>query len=207
MRFVCVVVLVGVMSGVAGAQPGTTQPQPPPAQPYPPPQPYPPQPQPYPPQPYAQPYYPQPQYQLLTEEERELIADGEIEPPQHIIGGVAGTFAGLGIGHAIQGRWTEKGWIFTVGEVAAVSIIIVSLGDCGFEGDCENESDMIWFGLVAAVGFRVWEVFDVWLGPPAHNRRVRAAQMKAGIAPGYGLYLAPPLTRDEGGVAGLTLRF
>jgi hypothetical protein len=210
MRFVCVVILVGVMSGVAGAQPGTTQPQP--AQPYPPAppqQPYPPapQPQPYPPQPYAQPYYPQPQYHLLTEEERELIADGEIEPPQHIIGGVAGTFAGLGIGHAIQGRWSDKGWIFTVGEVASFGLILVALGDCGFEDDCDDEADTAWFGLIAFIGFHVWEVFDVWLGPPAHNRRVRAAQMKAGIAPTYGLYLAPPLTRDEGGVAGLTLRF
>lgn len=206
----CVAVLLGLVPGVAAAQPGTTQPQPPPAQPYPPPQPYPPQPQPqpYPPQPYPpQPYYPQPQYHLLTEEERELIADGEIEPPQHIIGGLAGTFAGLGIGHAIQGRWSDKGWIFTVGEVAAFSLILVSLGDCGFEDDCDDEVEGAWFGLVAFIGLHVWEVFDVWLGPPAHNRRVRAAQMKAGMAPGYGLYLAPPLTRDDGAVAGFTLRF
>ena len=202
MRCVWVLVLLCVMTGVAAAQPGTTQPEPPPpAQPYPPQ----PQPQPY----YAQPYYPQPQYHLLTDEERELIADGEIEPPQHIIGGVAGTFLGLGIGHAVQGRWGEKGWIFTVGEVAAFSLIIVSLGDCAFgQESCDDEADGAVLGLFAFVGLRIWEAFDVWFGPRSHNRRVRAAQMKAGLRPPtYGLYLAPPLTHDEGGVAGLTLRF
>lgn len=235
-RFACVAVTLSLVGGTAAAQPQPqpqdpyAQPQPqdpyapppsqPPPQPYPPPQqqPYPPPQQPYPPpqQPYPppQPYgypppygYPaQPQYHLLTAEERELVAEGEIEPPAHIIGGALGTFVGLGLGHAVQGRWDDKGWIFTVGEIASFSLILIALGDCGFESNCEDEAQTAWFGLIALVGFRIWETFDVWLAPPSHNRDVRAARMKAGI-PSYGLYLAPPLTRDDGGVAGLTWRF
>lgn len=215
-----VLILLCITGGVAAAQPGTTPPQPqpppgpPPAQPYPapPPQPYPapsPPPQPYPP-PYAQPTYAQPQYHLLTEEERELVAEGEIGGGQHVAGGLVGTFFGFGIGHAVQGRWSDKGWIFTVGEVASFGLILVALGDCGFEESCEDEADQAWFGVVALIGLHIWEVFDVWLGPPAHNRRVRAARAKAGIYPAYptyGVYLAPPLSRDDGGVAGLTWRF
>ena len=32
-----------------------------------------------------------------------------------IAGGVTGTVLGLGIGHGVQGRWNEKGWIFLLG--------------------------------------------------------------------------------------------
>ena len=45
----------------------------------------------------------------------------EVSKTKYYIGGVLGTLPGFGIGHAIQGRWKEKGWIFTAGELTAAA--------------------------------------------------------------------------------------
>src|SRR5262245_38862858 len=108
---VLVALAILLAQGRVEAQPG----QAPPAQPYPPqpyPQPYPyPQPQPQPGYGYGQPYAQQ--YYLLTPEERELLARGEIDAGSAVAGGAIGTFFGFGIGHAVQGRYSDMGWIFT----------------------------------------------------------------------------------------------
>jgi hypothetical protein len=67
-------------------------------------------------------------------------------------------------------------------------------------------------GLIGLVVFRVWEVADAIGGPPRHNSRVRELRMRLGMPPmGYVRrlqpYVAPPLSRDGGATAGLTLRF
>ena len=38
-----------------------------------------------------------------------------ISQSRYITSGVASVFPGFGIGHAVQGRWLEKGWKFTAG--------------------------------------------------------------------------------------------
>ena len=54
----------------------------------------------------------------LTEKDQEILEIGEISQTRYIIGGILGTYPiGLGVGHAVQGRWSQMGWIFTAGEL------------------------------------------------------------------------------------------
>jgi hypothetical protein len=217
------------LHGAALAQPGAQPaPAPPPAQPYPPPpaQPYPPPPaQPYPPppaQPYGQPPPPygyQPQPVALTPDEQELLVKGEISDGQIIGGAAANFFIGFGVGQAIQGRWGETGWIFTVGGVASLTALIVGIGqsvDCAFDDpNCDPNSDegtgLIVAGAIGFVVFYAWGIVDAFTGPQAHNRKVRELRMRMGIPqPLYGRvmpYIKPSHDRNGGGTAGLTFRF
>lgn len=212
------------VASAQGAPPPQPYPQgqPYPAQPYPPPQPpgqtYP---QPYPQQPVApQPAYGQPQvmpYQLTLDEqyllERSYITDGE-----HIGGGLAAIFLGLGLGQAIQGRWSEKGYIFTLGEGASFVAMVWGLtrwaNDCVATETCRNdESGMALFagGLIAFGVFRIWETIDAFVVPPEHNRKLRALRMRLGMpVPMYTRvtpYVTSPKGDSGGAVAGLSLRF
>ena len=200
MRTLIVGALLVVVAGVAHAQPGATEPyRPPEPQPYP--QPYPPpQPQPY----YAQP----PPPAQLTEEEQELLDKGYISPGKYVGGGVTATALGWGIGHAIQGRWGERGWIFTVGEAASFVTLIYSMAE-GFacNSNCDRYTTWMMVGALGLVGFRTWEILDAWIVPPRHNRRLRDLHLRMGMPPPVYVmpYIAP--RGDEGMTAGLTLRF
>lgn len=89
---------------------------------------------------------------------------------KYITGGILGTAVGFGIGHGIQGRYSERGWIFTVGEAAGLAAIIAGAQSCydsstktpkTSEG-CTNA--LFSGGLIVALGFHIWEVVDVWTG-------------------------------------------
>ena len=198
--------LIAVLLGpaVAYAQPGTTEPMP------------------YEPQGY---YAQQPAVQLqLTGEQADLLARGEISIGRYITGGILAYGVGFGVGHAVQGRWSDQGWIYTVGESASLIAIMYGLtqladGRNNFDGTYqddyqENQRDRrgrnyALAGIVGLVGFRIWEVVDAWAAPPFHNRKVRALKRQLGLAPPeLGFYLAPPQNPSaSGGVAGLSLSF
>ena len=232
--FLSSLLVVMFVAGAVHAQPGTTQPDP---TPYPPPPtgqdpaPAPPQPSPYPPPPPHQPYppnqppppptgyAPQP-YQYvpvqLSAEDQKLLSRGEISDGAQI-GGVAGNlFFGFGLGQAIQGRWGETGWIFTLGEVASITAMVVGFSrslDCAFDDpSCSDEDEGVGYILAGAIGitvFRVWSVVDAFAGPQKHNRRVRELRMRLGMPmPMYTRitpYVAP--VRGGGSVAGFSLSF
>lgn len=189
-------VVVLLASSAASAQPAPLDPTPP-AQPIPPP-PAPGQPQP--PPGYGQPGYGPPppgygqpppygapqQLQLqLTEEDQELLARGEVSDAQWLAGGVLSVFVSFGVGQAVQGRWGERGWIFTVGETASIVAMIAGAAD-GLDcaaGDphCNNGGAV---GLVTggAIGFTVfylWGVIDAFAAPPAQNARIRETPLSA----------------------------
>jgi hypothetical protein len=198
----CVLVLVTT----AHAQPGQQPPyQPPPQQPYVPP-----------PQGYAPAAYGQPP--TITPEEHQLLLRGEISEGAHILGGAASFFLGFGTGQAIQGRWSDTGWIFTLGESASIAMMIAgvvrSIDDCGFGHEtCDDEGSadgtgMIVVGLVGFSVFRVWEIIDAIGGPSGHNRRVRELKWRLGI-PVQVSNLQPYVLRgrDGGGTAGLRFDF
>lgn len=155
-------------------------------------------------------YYAQPQVvQLqLTADQMELLEKDEISVGKYVTGGILSYVLGFGVGQAIQGRWSDDGWFFTVGEAAAVTSMIYGASRC-----CQHQRGQgyILGGALAFVGLRVWEVVDAWVVPPLHNRKVRALKRQLGLAPPpsrYGLYLAPPQAPDgSGGVAGLALSF
>lgn len=214
--------VVALSSSTVLAQPGQTQPAPP--QPYPAPA----QPQPYPPQPYPppqQPYVPPPQqYQpqpiQITAEEHDLLLQGEITDGQIVGGGVLSLLVGFGVGQGVQGRWSDTGWIFTLGETASITMMLVgavSAIDDGFDDDQFDDDDedfevaLIVTGAIGFVGFRVWEIVDAFAGPASHNDRVRRLRMRIGYPPAAPYYGATPFIapakHGDGGVAGFTLRF
>ena len=165
-------------------------------------------------------YYAQQPVQLqLSEEQQALLARGEIPIGGYITGGILSYVLGFGIGHAVQGRWTEKGWIFTAGEVASITAILYGVSQANRydpeysygSHDHQNRRGRNYAlaGIVGLLGFRVWGVVDAWVAPPIHNRKVRALKQQLGLTPpSYGFYLAPPQSPSgSGGVAGLSLRF
>jgi hypothetical protein len=199
------------ISGIASAQPGQDAPPPPPLT-YPQPQ------QPgYPPPPHQyQPGYHYPAQ--LTPEEHELLMDGEITAGQHFGGGLAALFLGFGSGQAIQGRWSDTGWIFTLGEAASFAVLIGGLvrtiDDCSLDSEdsCDDNSDgppLIIAGVIGFTVFRIWEIVDAFSGPNDHNRRVRELKFRMGVPVRVGDRFMPYLnkTRDGGAVGGLQLRF
>ncbi len=203
MRTTTIFILTLLYSTVALAQPGAVEPgeeapPPPPAQDYaPPPQ---------------QPAYAQPVQLELTEEQQDLLAQGEIPKGKWIAGGIVAYVVGFGIGHAVQDRYSERGWIFTVGEVGSLVSIVYGFSRLtrDIEGNWERGSGYILGGIVGMIGFRVWEVVDAWVAPPLHNKKVRGLRYSLGLGPQLsvkGLYLAPPQTPGSGGVAGLALSF
>jgi hypothetical protein len=158
------------------------------------------------------------QYQL-TLDEQYLLERGYISDGAHIGGGLISLFFGWGIGQAVQGRWSEKGYIFTLGEAASVGLIIWGAVGLGSEScfDCSQPNNhegtygvMLAGGVIGILVFRVWEVIDAFAGPADHNRRLTQLRMRLGMpVPAYTKltpYVVP--SRDGGGaVAGLSLRF
>lgn len=203
MRKLIVVLLVMVSSGVASAQYAA----PPPPQPY------------YGPQPYYQ--QPQPQPIQLTVDEQWLLQRGYISPGEHIGGGVVSLFFGFGVGQAVQGRWSEKGYIFTFGEIASFGAMLWGIQqlatacdydyEYGYDNCSENKerrgATLMVGGLIALSVFRIWEVVDAFTGPADHNRRLGALRGRLGYRDGYALrpFVAP--AGDGGGLAGVAMRF
>ena len=168
---VAAVVIVGSLAGAATAQPGQTPAQLPPPYLY-------------------QPAAPPP---MLTLEERHLLEDGEISDASYVGGGLLSLVPGFGLGQAVQGRWSDRGWIFTLGETAAMGLLIygISKDDCFLKLEaCHDDDDGVGefvAGALAYTGFRVWEIIDAWAVPPMHNRRVRELRLRLGYPQqGYG---------------------
>ena len=53
-----------------------------------------------------------------------------VSQSKYIGGGIASIFLGWGIGHAIQGRYKDRGWIFTAGGA------LITIGVIGVSSDC-----------------------------------------------------------------------
>ncbi len=147
----------------------------------------------------------------LTPEEREILDRGEIGTGAYVVGGVLGTWPlGLGIGHAIQGRYAEKGWIFTVGELGSVALILAGIQNCtyqygvyGYGSSGCTTNGLVGLGVVGFVGFRIWEIVDLWATPPEINRRYRALKQRTS-----GSTWSPTIFQSQGDyLLGLQYRF
>lgn len=129
----------------------------------------------------------------LSEDDQEALAKGEIPIPRYVAGGVVGTaIVGFGVGQAIQGRYRDTGWIFTTTEAASVVVLAIGVAQSTFScadntspyqfvPTCNaNIAPLFWVGLASLVGFRIWEIVDLWVGPPRQNRAYRRAKAKSG---------------------------
>lgn len=145
----------------------------------------------------------------LDPEDQRILERGEISTARYITGGILGTYPlGFGVGHAIQGRYHDKGWIFTVGELGSLAIAAAGASNCMDDSESgakrwgKCKSGLMVAGALAFTGFRIWEIFDLWFAPPKHNQRYR--QLKEQQTPTTSLYLMPT---PSGGAIGLQWRF
>lgn len=145
-------------------------------------------------------------YASLTDREREILRRGEISQTQYVLGGIFGTYPGFGIGHAIQGRYTEKGWIFTAGELGSVVALAAGIADCwNGHGYYSCNGGLAFAGLAGYIGFRIWEIVDVWTTPREQNREYielknRMYQFSMKFEPAL-------LPMADGGMLGIKLTF
>jgi hypothetical protein len=148
-----------------------------------------------------------PNSRYFSDEDRRVLNIGEIGDTAYIAGGLLSIYPGFGVGHAVQGRFTDKGWIFTAGELGSLGLILAGAGDCWSSSSSNNQTcnggGAIVFGVLGFVGFRVWEVVDAWVAPPQinnHYRSLRAQMYQSSLQPVF----AP--TKD-GAVAGFRMTF
>ena len=149
----------------------------------------------------------------LTKDEVEVLDTGLIPTDRAIVGGVLATGVGFGLGHAVQGRWADGGWTFTVGEIGFSALVLTGLVktfDCLFECESPGADTMILAGMIGFLATRTWEAVDAWAGPVVQNRRYRALQSRLDPGPGRprftGAYVLPGRDRD-GAVAGVGFSF
>lgn len=133
----------------------------------------------------------------------------DINHGRYIGGGIASIFAPFGIGQAIQGRYKETGWIFTVADSASLAVLttgaIVTAAHVANNTTCTGNIckttaplpaagiSLYVIGAAALAGFRVWEIVDAWVTPPSEGRLASAPAKRANerlafmpmIAPNY----------------------
>lgn len=145
----------------------------------------------------------------FTEEDRRVLRIGEISTTAYVLGGIVGTYPiGLGVGHAIQGRYSDKGWIFTAGELGSLALVMAGAGDCLSTSSSANSTcrggGAIVMGVLGFVGFRIWEIVDVWAAPPQINQHYRSLKLQMQRQSSIRPILAPT---QDGAVAGLQMTF
>lgn len=93
-------------------------------------------------------------------------APAKVTRDGYVFGGLVGSIAGFGIGHAVQGRYTDMGWIFTAGE--GVGILtwltlpwIIQLANNGVNTVASEVTSKV--GMAIFGGFRLWQVADLWV--------------------------------------------
>lgn len=81
----------------------------------------------------------------------------EFSTPRYVTGGVLSLYPGFGIGHAVQGRWAERGWIFTASEIA----ILGATGQSCFK-TVDTGGGCVMVGVLGFFVARILEVADAW---------------------------------------------
>lgn len=104
---------------------------------------------------------------VLTDDEKIVLDNGDLGPVRYTVGGILGVYPGFGIGHGVQGRWSSRGRIFAGGELVSGFLIIFGVlsTHCSSSGNtltCSNDATKI--GVLGFVGFKIWEIIDVWYG-------------------------------------------
>lgn len=112
---------------------------------------------------------------------------------RYLLGGIVGSLAGFGIGHAITGHYHEFGWVFTLSQVLSLSIPLLTAGIivlATLDGKLEATGDALisgWSisliaGLTLYAAFRLWEIIDIWRRPKVLPAGVTSAPTKPKVA-------------------------
>jgi hypothetical protein len=123
-------------------------------------------------------------------DDRKILENGEIGAARHIIGAVFAINPGFGIGHAIQGRYSQTGWYFTAGELGSIA-----LGATGILGGYGSSYNGALF-IVGFFGFKIWEIVDGIGGPFWDNSRYQYLHNRYNISNAVRFKIMPvPLAR------------
>lgn len=109
---------------------------------------------------------------------------------KYITGGVLGSTIGFGIGHAVQGRYEDKGWIFTATESAGLVLLIAGCSSTKRNSDGDKECSnpgLSAVGLITLIGFHVWEIVDIWSTATPVEDRPAVMLLPNPEAPGIGI--------------------
>lgn len=146
----------------------------------------------------------------LTPEDQEILDRGPLPNGRYLASGIVGTVAGFGIGHAIQKRYTPLGLVFTLGEVAATTALLIdTTTQLTTTGSRETKLGSVAVaGLVVLVGLHAWEIVDIWLGGDHMRKRYDEVQSRAGKKADRadGIGAIPVAVAGDGMAPGLTLR-
>lgn len=104
-----------------------------------------------------------------------------------------GSTLGLGLGHAIQGRYGEEGGFFTISELGSLIVIGAGLLECSSPGDYlffkspdftpseQAGCRLIKAGSLTFVGIRIFEVLDLLQGLPVWIRDSTQVSLVPGL--------------------------
>lgn len=154
----------------------------------------------------------------LTTDEMKTFEIGLLGNTRYITGGILGTLPGFGLGHTIQGRWKDRGWIFTVGELASLSVFYYSGLSCLGEGVSnsisrgtnDGSSGSCYLANVAFagfIGFKIWEIVDLWYGGYQHQQRYDLLKKKMNLTDNKISYNVLPIVSSNSLGLGLNIRF
>jgi hypothetical protein len=93
-----------------------------------------------------------------------LNAAENVSRDGYVFGGVVGSIAGFGIGHAIQKRYSNIGWAFTLGEGLGITNALTIPWIIRMAGGGPLAPEIISkIGWAIFVGFRLWQITDLWV--------------------------------------------
>lgn len=114
---------------------------------------------------------------LPTPDENYLLNHGEMSTTRYLGGALVGSFIGIGSGHAIQGRFFNKGLYFLSGEFVGILLLepvpALVCGGLGKGVDFSKCEPIQTAGLVIFLATKAWEIFDLWVIPPLENSEYR----------------------------------
>jgi len=101
-------------------------------------------------------------------------------------GALTGTIIGFGLGHALQGRYSESGWKWTLGDAGTITAMAITADkDCGDEikdpytglthRNCVSNGKSPTVATVTALtwlGLRIWQSYDLWTYAGAKEKKV-----------------------------------
>lgn len=106
---------------------------------------------------------------------------------QNYSGAVVGSMFGFGIGHAIQGRYKQDGWKWTLGEVGTLGFIVATTTDCQtttVNGQQDTQCKGNGTAILTWLAFRVWQGYSLFHYANAKSN-IYALPTTNGIVIGY----------------------
>lgn len=138
----------------------------------------------------------------------EMASSSQISRGRYVTGGVLSTVLGLGIGHAVQGRYLPLGLVFTVGEAASWAVFLVDRSSLKYDdnlGDYfEGAGTLGWIGVGVAGALHIWEVLDSWIVGNEYTK-AKAQMSGAGISEKYTPQVTVLPVSGSGSVPGASL--